>query len=114
MTDKTETGFARNPDGINRKGRPVGSKNKLPTDPALKELLKKNAPEAVQTLIRIMRGSGSEANVLKAAVKIIDMTYTVVLNDEKLNGPSPAKGDTTPEKPTEEKKSVVLHMTQKG
>ena len=40
--DKTKTGFAANPKGINRRGRPLGSKNKLPTDPALKELLKKN------------------------------------------------------------------------
>lgn len=107
--DKKKTGFALNSEGINRRGRPLGSKNKVPSDPALKELLKKNAPEAVQTLLALMR-TGSEGNKLKAAVKIVDMSYTVMLNDEKLNdSPQKEQSEVSSEK---EETGVVIHLTK--
>lgn len=111
--DKSKKGFASNPDGINRRGRPVGSKNKLPTDPQLKELLKKNAPEAVQTLIRLMRDGNKEETKLKASIKIIDMTYSIVLNDEKLGSTDKPQA----EKPNEDSKPTmakVISMTVKS
>jgi len=109
--DKSKKGFASNPDGINRRGRPVGSKNKLPSDPALKELLKKNAPEAIQKLVSLMRNADKEETQLKASIKLIDMTYTVVLNDEKQNGIQKAQSEeSSDKKPTG--KVISLSMTQ--
>lgn len=106
---KKKTGFAANPGGINRRGRPVGSKNKLPSDPALKELLKKNAPEAIQTIIGIMRDGDKDETRLKAAVKVVDMTYNIVLNDEKLESKPTPEGEGN--KPKPRNTGMVINMT---
>lgn len=54
-TDKKKTGFALNPDGINKGGRPKGSMSKDVTKDAIRRF-KANRLDAAQLLIDIMNG----------------------------------------------------------
>ena len=56
-----------------------------------------------------MRDSKKEDNQLKAAIKIIDMTYSIVLNDEKAGNKNDLVGDTEKSKPKVTGK--VIQMT---
>lgn len=110
--NNSKKGFASNPNAINRRGRPLGSKNKLPSDPVLKELMKKNAPEAVQTIISIMRNSDKDETKLKAAFKLLDTAYTVILNDEKTGTTSKIDVEGSKQSEDEKGSGVVLRLTQ--
>lgn len=101
---KQKKGFALNPQNINRGGRKVGAKNKPKgnlTDNQIDDLLTKNAPEAMRKLVSIMNGT-NENNQLKAAIKILDYTYSVSKDKKGLKiAKTKAKGGT--EEPAEKK-----------
>lgn len=78
-------GFA-NPElrkNINRKGKPTGVKNKRLSNEALEELIVSNCPEAISTMVKLMR-TGSNSEKVKVSAKILDLTIEIIRNDEKL------------------------------
>lgn len=83
--EKKLTGFAdpKLKKNINRGGRPRGAKGKVPTDAAIKESFKSSSSEAIEKLKSLMR-NGNEANQLKSAIKIIDVTMSILVEDEKV------------------------------
>lgn len=67
----------------NPRGRPKGAKAALPSNKAIKDAFKKNSNEALVKLLSILRNSEDEGNQLKAAVKILDVTYNIVVVEER-------------------------------
>lgn len=85
----------------NPSGRPRNSKNKVPTDAAIKDGFKKGSPEALNKIMSIMRNSENEANVIKAAFKILDTSISIVMEEDKLKVKK-AKADGSSEEYTAE------------
>lgn len=81
---KSLKGFANpeNKKNINRAGRRVGAKGAIPSEKEFQDLVKKSSSEAIEKLKKIMR-DGTENNQLKAAIKLLDATFTVFDKEEK-------------------------------
>lgn len=79
-------GFAlpQNRKNISKRGRPVGSKNKVPSEADWTKAVLERSVEAVEAVNRIMK-NGSDANVLKAAFKIMDTSVDILKNGGKLS-----------------------------
>ncbi len=83
----------------NKAGRPPNSKNKVPSNKDAIDELKKGNTKALAKLLELMR-SGEESIQFKAAVKILDINYEIVMEEEKQKRidkkkiPQPTTGDT--------------------
>lgn len=118
MTDKKKTGFALNKDGINRTGRPKGSRNKSSMMRAQYEL--DNAAEiAVQTLLALATNDKESLGVtdnvppttrLAAAKEILNK---VIANEkDKIDEPSSGKKEEDVEE--DSTPLVLLHAPAKS
>lgn len=83
---KQMKGFAlkKNRKNISKAGRPVGSKNKIPSESDWTKAVLERSVEAIEAVNRIMK-NGSEANKLKAAFKIMDASVEILKNGGKLS-----------------------------
>ena len=83
---KQQKGFAlpENRKNISR-GRKKGSKNKIPSDKEFRDVILKADVEAFETMLSIMRNTGSkEENRMKIAFKIMDTSINLRVNGELL------------------------------
>lgn len=79
--NKSKRGFASCPENINKKGRPKNSKNRIPSDEDFKEALERHSVEAINKIVAIMRKTSNDATALKAAVKLADARYQLLLDE---------------------------------
>lgn len=87
VTEKPKRGFA-NPDqrkNINRRGRGQGNKNKLPSNNEIRSEIKSGTLEAYKKIQQVMRRSDKDAEILKAAFKLMDTGVNFILEEEKLS-----------------------------
>jgi len=89
----------------NPRGRPKGAKAAIPSNKAIKDAFKKNSNEALVKLLSILRTSEDEGNQLKAAVKILDVTYNIVVVEER--EAALKKNGVMDEEPSEQKPPVI-------
>lgn len=67
----------------NPNGRPKGAVTKTPTHKTINELALQKTPKAINKIMDIMN-SGTENNQLKAAIKIVDMSFEIQKEENKL------------------------------
>lgn len=67
----------------NPNGRPKGKSNKIPTNKEITDSFKQANKAAINKILEIMTGSGNQELQFKAAVKIADVTYNIVIEEER-------------------------------
>tara|TARA_R110002153_G_C13294483_1_gene495130 strand:+ start:1399 stop:1776 length:378 start_codon:yes stop_codon:yes gene_type:complete len=83
--EKKLTGFALNKENINLGGRPRGAKGKknIPSEQDIKDEIKHGSTLALNVLKDAMK-SETGANKLRAAIKWVDLTMTILDEDKEV------------------------------
>jgi hypothetical protein len=83
--EKKLTGFALNKKNINLGGRPLGAKGKknIPSEQDIKDEIKHGSTVALRVLKDAMK-SASGANSIRAAIKWVDLTMTILDEDKEV------------------------------
>ena len=112
---KQQKGFAlpENRKNISR-GRKKGSKNKIPSDKEFRDVILKADVEAFETMLSIMRNTGSkEENRMKIAFKIMDTSINLRVNGELLEVSKKDKDGNETEYTTDGKNVVPITKSLK-
>jgi len=96
---KSKRGFASHPELINRGGRPLGTRNKIPSEEDFLDAIKGCRTEVIQKIVGIMRRSADDKTQLKAAVKLLDANYQLLLDEDELTLKKNKKKDSNGAQP---------------
>ncbi len=98
----------------NKAGRPPGSSNRVPSNAEIKKSIKRGSVKALNKLIKLLEDGNSDVQ-LKSAIKILDVAYEIVQEEEKQKStkamPRRTESDYSVEKKDDKK---VLKLPPRG